>query len=253
LAVDYYYLLGLQKEATPKDIKSAYRRMAEIYHPDKLQALPENVRREGEEIMRLLNEAKSVLLDPARREEYDRIPSEAYRRREDAIIIPDTAEEEEFEIYLAIEKENLASKMKNVLSTMKVVFNKDDDFQTKIAIAQESVEARVLEDEAAYNVDVIEEEGRGPEENMEEMGIKNAAKVVTDRKDAEDGGREDEASEVEMTLEFSVVAKGPGNDTSTPSDPKKKKPFRIVAIEGDDQEGGGAVDVDWEEEKGQEG
>ena len=32
--VDYYKILGLNKTATPKDIKNAYRKLARKYHPD---------------------------------------------------------------------------------------------------------------------------------------------------------------------------------------------------------------------------
>jgi curved DNA-binding protein len=32
--VDYYQILGIQKKATPADIKSAYRKLARKFHPD---------------------------------------------------------------------------------------------------------------------------------------------------------------------------------------------------------------------------
>ena len=32
--LDYYKILGIDKTATPKDIKSAYRKLARKYHPD---------------------------------------------------------------------------------------------------------------------------------------------------------------------------------------------------------------------------
>ena len=32
--LDYYKILGIDKTATPKDIKNAYRKLARKYHPD---------------------------------------------------------------------------------------------------------------------------------------------------------------------------------------------------------------------------
>jgi len=32
---DYYKVLGVEKNATPDDIKRAYRKLAKRYHPDK--------------------------------------------------------------------------------------------------------------------------------------------------------------------------------------------------------------------------
>ena len=64
---DYYEVLGLTKEATEKDIKKAYRKLAFKWHPDKN---PEN-KKEAEEKFKEINEAYSVLSDPDKRKEYD--------------------------------------------------------------------------------------------------------------------------------------------------------------------------------------
>jgi uncharacterized membrane protein YsdA (DUF1294 family) len=62
---DYYAILGVPRNATPEEIKEAYRRLAKEYHPDK------NPSPEAEEKFKLINEAYQVLSDPAKRAEYD--------------------------------------------------------------------------------------------------------------------------------------------------------------------------------------
>lgn len=61
----YYEILDVGKKASQKDIKSAYRRLALLYHPDK-NKLPE-----AEEMFKKIAEAYSVLSDPIKRKQYD--------------------------------------------------------------------------------------------------------------------------------------------------------------------------------------
>lgn len=64
--VDYYKLLGIDKTATPKEIKNAYRKLARKYHPD-LNPNDKDAKRKFQEI----NEANEVLSDPEKRKKYD--------------------------------------------------------------------------------------------------------------------------------------------------------------------------------------
>jgi curved DNA-binding protein len=64
--VDYYKLLGINKTATTKEIKSAYRKLARKYHPD-LNPNDKEAKRKFQEI----NEANEVLSDPEKRKKYD--------------------------------------------------------------------------------------------------------------------------------------------------------------------------------------
>jgi molecular chaperone DnaJ len=64
---DYYEVLGLQKTATDQEIKSAYRKLAMKYHPDRN---PNN--KEAEEQFKEAAEAYSVLGDKDKRATYDR-------------------------------------------------------------------------------------------------------------------------------------------------------------------------------------
>ena len=64
--VDYYKILGLDKDATQDDIKKAYRKLARKYHPD-LNPDDEEAKKKFQEI----NEANEVLTDPEKRQKYD--------------------------------------------------------------------------------------------------------------------------------------------------------------------------------------
>lgn len=63
---DYYEILGLQQNASEKDIKKAYRKLAIKYHPDKN---PDN--KDAEEKFKEAAEAYSVLSNPEKRSRYD--------------------------------------------------------------------------------------------------------------------------------------------------------------------------------------
>ncbi len=65
---DYYEVLGVGRDATEQEIKSAYRKLALQHHPDRN---PDN-KEEAEERFKEITEAYSVLADPEKRAAYDR-------------------------------------------------------------------------------------------------------------------------------------------------------------------------------------
>lgn len=65
--VDYYKILGLDKNASEDDIKKAYRKLARKYHPD-LNPNDKGANKKFQEI----NEANEVLSDPEKRKKYDK-------------------------------------------------------------------------------------------------------------------------------------------------------------------------------------
>lgn len=64
--IDYYKILGVNKNATDKDIKNAYRKLARKHHPD---LNPNDA--EANKRFQQLNEANEVLSDPEKRKKYD--------------------------------------------------------------------------------------------------------------------------------------------------------------------------------------
>ncbi len=64
---DYYDVLGVKQEATPEEIKKAYRRLAMEHHPDR-----NGGSKEAEEKFKELAEAYEVLSDKDNRDRYDR-------------------------------------------------------------------------------------------------------------------------------------------------------------------------------------
>jgi curved DNA-binding protein CbpA len=66
---DYYRILGVNKDASAKDIKKAFRQLALRYHPDRN---PGNLK-QAEEKFKEINEAHEVLGDEQKRRQYDRL------------------------------------------------------------------------------------------------------------------------------------------------------------------------------------
>ncbi len=64
---DYYEVLGVSRSASAEEIKRAYRKLAQKYHPDKNLG-----NSEAEDRFKEVAEAYAVLSDPERRERYDR-------------------------------------------------------------------------------------------------------------------------------------------------------------------------------------
>ena len=63
---DYYQTLGVKRDASQKDVKSAFRKLARQYHPD---LKPGN--KAAEEKFKAINEANEVLSDSEKRKKYD--------------------------------------------------------------------------------------------------------------------------------------------------------------------------------------
>jgi DnaJ-class molecular chaperone len=71
---DYYEILGVTKSASESELKSAYRKMALKWHPDKNQ----NNKEEAETKFKEINEAYQVLSDKQKRQTYDQFGHAAF-------------------------------------------------------------------------------------------------------------------------------------------------------------------------------
>jgi len=76
---DYYEILGIGRDATQNDIKTAYRRLARDHHPD---VNPGD--QTAEHRFKNINEAYQVLSDSAKRQVYDRFGHEGLNQSFDA-------------------------------------------------------------------------------------------------------------------------------------------------------------------------
>jgi len=65
---DYYKTLGVERSASPEEIKKAFRKLALKYHPDRNKG-----NKEAEEKFKDINEANEVLSDPQKRARYDQL------------------------------------------------------------------------------------------------------------------------------------------------------------------------------------
>ncbi|XP_026478963.1 dnaJ homolog subfamily C member 7-like [Ctenocephalides felis] len=68
---NYYKTLGIPKNATNDEIKTAYRRLAKLYHPDRYAHASNAIRKEQEKKFKEVGEAYDTLSDPQKRYRYD--------------------------------------------------------------------------------------------------------------------------------------------------------------------------------------
>ncbi|MEP7186121.1 MAG: DnaJ C-terminal domain-containing protein [Rhodanobacter sp.] len=73
---DYYEILGVKQDASETEIKSAYRKLARKFHPDK------NKEAGAEDKFKAINEANEVLKDVEKRRSYDQLRAGGYRQGE---------------------------------------------------------------------------------------------------------------------------------------------------------------------------
>ena len=71
---DFYEVLGVERNASPEEIKKAYRKLAIKYHPDKN---PGDAK--AEEKFKEISNAFEVLKDEEKRQKYDQFGHDAFQ------------------------------------------------------------------------------------------------------------------------------------------------------------------------------
>ena len=74
--MDYYKILGVDRNADTGEIKKAYRKLALKYHPDRNKG-----DKEAEEKFKQISEAYAVLSDKNKRQQYDTFGAEGFQQR----------------------------------------------------------------------------------------------------------------------------------------------------------------------------
>jgi curved DNA-binding protein len=74
--MDYYKILRIGKDASPEEIKKAYRKLAMKYHPDRNRGDAS-----AEDQFKRINEAYAVLSDAEKRKQYDMFGAEGFQRQ----------------------------------------------------------------------------------------------------------------------------------------------------------------------------
>ena len=68
---DFYDILGVSRDASDKEIKSAYKKKALKYHPDRCAGKPAEEIKAAEQKFKEINEAYSILSNPQKKQAYD--------------------------------------------------------------------------------------------------------------------------------------------------------------------------------------
>ncbi|KAL6184303.1 hypothetical protein ACLB2K_045706 [Fragaria x ananassa] len=70
MEIDHYKILEVDRNASPNELRTSYKSLVMVWHPDK--HLQEKTRAEAETKFKKINEAYQILNDPEKRQKYDR-------------------------------------------------------------------------------------------------------------------------------------------------------------------------------------
>jgi DnaJ-class molecular chaperone len=115
---DYYDVLGVNKNASPEDIKSAYRKLAVKYHPDKNPG-----DKAAEDKFKEASEAYGILSDKSKKENYDNFGHAAFENGgggKEVLVGLEDLEDQIFQTYLKIFLEILEVEEEEIVDEVQV-------------------------------------------------------------------------------------------------------------------------------------
>ena len=244
---DYHEILGVGSDATEKEIKTAHKKLAEKYHPDKVRHLGMEIIEVASKNMRELNEARDTLLERLRTGET--AEEEAEEEAEEGA--EEGAEEEETEKLAGVEEKESLPRQElidegKLLGTgemeggdVKEVDGKDD---MKGETEEEKAEGKEEKEEKEENEEKGEEEK--PEENelppkMTEAETESKEEPAEEEKQpGEDGSEEDEVAPPPEETEDTVKELQPESEEETTEEvaTDDEGPFDSLDDEDDDLE-----------------
>ncbi|KAL2176156.1 uncharacterized protein P884DRAFT_261126 [Thermothelomyces heterothallicus CBS 202.75] len=226
-AIDPYEVLGVERTASPDEIKSAYRKRALRTHPDKA---PEGKKEEAKEKFQQVAFAYAVLSDPARRKRYDETGSTS-----EAVVDSEGFSWSDFyrEQYRdavseeAIEK--FAAQYKGSEEEKDDILAAYEEFEGDMDGVYESVMlSSVLEDDARFReiIDAAIAAGRVPrfDAYVRESKKSRQARVKAAKKEAQ------EADELAKELGVYDKLRGSGSSSGSGSGNKKGKKDSEAAL-----------------------
>jgi len=140
---NYYQLLGIDPAADGSEIKKAYRKKAEKYHPDKIATKDKAKQDYALKRMKELNQAKDILLNPEKRQLYDSILEQQIADYQSFSYLNFTTVTKMYRLQrLCEEMKNKGydpKKPKRILRQAKLAVN-DEDFQYALELVSEGID-----------------------------------------------------------------------------------------------------------------